>query len=56
MSHFTYALLLGSLVSAGMAFSERRPTREQVYRAAYLFLCCIVVLIAGSWIMRAIHG
>ena len=56
MSHLTYTLLVGTIVSTAMAFSENRPVREQCYRAVYLFLCCIVLVFAGSWIMRAIHG
>jgi len=56
MAHFIYMLFTAGLVATAMAFSENRPIREQFYRAVYLFLCCIVVVIAGSWIMHAIHG
>ena len=56
MSHFTYALLLAGLVSTATAFSEKRPACEQVYRAGYVFVCCILLLVAGGWIMLAIHG
>jgi hypothetical protein len=56
MAHLAYTLLAGGLVSTGMAFSENRPVREQCCRAVYLFACCMLAVVAGSWIMRAIHG
>ena len=56
MPHFAFTLLAGALVAAAMGSSEHRPARERLYRAAYLFLCSIAAVIAGSWIMRAIHG
>ncbi len=56
MSHFTFTVLSAALLSAGTAFSENRPSRESLYRAIYLLLCFMAVLVAGSWVMRAIHG
>ena len=56
MAHFTFALLAAAVLSAGMAFSENRPSRESLYRAIYLLLCSMAILVAGSWAMRAIHG
>lgn len=56
MPHFTFTLVSAALVTAAIGASEDRPASERPYRTAYLFLCSIAVVVAGSWIMRAIHG
>lgn len=56
MPHFTFTLLAATFLSTGIAFSENRPTREAVYRAVYLLACSMATIVAGSWLMRAIHG
>ena len=56
MPHFAFTLLAAALVAAAVGSSENRPASERAYRTAYLFLCSIAIVIAGSWIMRAIHG
>jgi hypothetical protein len=54
--HFTFTLLLAILVAAAIALAENRPSSDTFYRAAYLFLYSIGVLVAGGWAMRWIHG
>ena len=56
MAHFTLTLLLALLLSVAMAFLGNRPVRERLYAATYLFLCCAVTTLAGSWMMYLIHG
>jgi hypothetical protein len=56
MSHFTFTLLLALLLSAAMALLGKRSTQERLHAGAYLFLCCAVTTLAGSWVMYLIHG
>jgi hypothetical protein len=56
MPHFAFTLLSAAVVAAAIGCSEDRPAQERRYRAAWLFLCFLSAVIAGSWIMRAIHG
>ena len=56
MPHFAFTLVAASLMAGAIGASENRPASERAYRTAYLFLCSIAVVVAGSWIMRAIHG
>jgi hypothetical protein len=56
MPHLAYTLLLAALISTAMAASENRPAQERRYRAAYLFVYSVGLVVAGSWAMLAIHG
>ncbi|MGO9893941.1 MAG: hypothetical protein ACLPX8_06985 [Bryobacteraceae bacterium] len=56
MPHFTFTLLLALLLSAAMALLGNRSMRERLYAATYLFLCCAVTTLVGSWVMHLIHG
>lgn len=56
MPHLAFTLLAAALVAAAIGLSENRPPSERAYRTVYLFLCSIAIVIAGSWIMHAVHG
>ena len=56
MAHLTFTLLVAVLLSVAIAFLGNRPLRERLYAATYLFLCCAVTTLAGSWVMYLIHG
>jgi hypothetical protein len=56
MAHLLFTLLLAVLLSVAMAFLGNRPLRERLHAATYLFLCCAVTTLAGSWVMYLIHG
>ena len=56
MPHFTYTLLMALLLSAVMALLGNRSLPERLCVAAYVFLCCAVGTLAGSWGMYLIHG
>jgi len=56
MPHLPFTLLAAILLSAAMALLGRRSGRERVAAAIYGFLCCVIVTVAGSWIMYWIHG
>ena len=56
MPHLVYTLLVAVLLSAAMALIGNRPVRERIYAAVYLLLFCAVTTLAGSWLMRLIHG
>jgi hypothetical protein len=54
--HLTYTLLVAVLLSAAMALLGNRSLRERLYAATYLWLCCAVTTLVGSWVMYLIHG
>jgi hypothetical protein len=56
MPHLEFTLLAAALLSAGMALLGNRSPRERLYVATYVFLCCAVATVAGSWGMYLIHG
>jgi hypothetical protein len=56
MPHLAFTLLLSVLLSVAQAILGRRSLAERLYLAAYSLLCCVVTLIAGSWVMYLIHG
>jgi hypothetical protein len=56
MPHLAFTLLLAVLLSVALALLGRRSLVERLYLAAYSFLCCVVTVVAGSWIMYLIHG
>jgi hypothetical protein len=56
MPHFAFTLLTAALLSVAMALLGHRSLTERLYLATYLFLCCTVTTVAGSWVMLLIHG
>jgi hypothetical protein len=56
MPHLEFTLLMAILLSVVLALLGNRTSRERVYAALYVFLCCCVGLVVGSWGMRWIHG
>ena len=56
MPHPTFTLLVAVLLSAAMALLGNRSLRERLCVAAYVFLCCAVATVVGSWGMYLIHG
>jgi hypothetical protein len=56
MPHLEFTLLMAVLLSAAMALLGNRTLRERLYVATYLFLCCALATVAGSWGMYLIHG
>jgi hypothetical protein len=56
MPHLAFTLLTAVLLSTGLSLLGSRPLTERFYAAIYLFLCCVATTVAGSWLMRWIHG
>lgn len=56
MPHLPFTLLLAVLISAATAWLGNRPARQRLYHATYVFLSCMIAVLAGSWIMYWIHG
>lgn len=56
MPHLPFTLLLAALMAAALAYSEDRPAAGRLWRAVYLLVYSMCILIAGSWAMRWIHG
>jgi hypothetical protein len=56
MPHLEFSLLMAVLLSVVMALLGNRTRRERLYAATYLFLCCALAVVAGSWGMYLIHG
>jgi hypothetical protein len=55
-SHPIFTLSAAILLSLALAMIDRLEPRERLYVATRTFLCCIVSILAGGWIMRLIHG
>jgi hypothetical protein len=56
MPHLAFTVLVAVLLSTALALLEDRSRRERVDVAIYLLLCCAVTTLAGTWVMRLIHG
>jgi hypothetical protein len=56
MPHLEFTLLAALLLSVSMALLGDRNLRERLYAATYLFLCCTLATVVGSWGMYLIHG
>jgi hypothetical protein len=56
VSHLTFTLLVGVMLSVAMALLGNRSLRDRLYVATYRFLCCAVFALVGSWAMYLIHG
>ena len=56
MPHLEFTLLAALLLSVAMALLGDRTLRERLYVATYLFLCCTLATVVGSWGMYLIHG
>jgi hypothetical protein len=56
MTHSTFALLASVLLAIGLAALEDRTSRERVAVAVRVFLCCVVSVVGGGWLMRLVHG
>ena len=55
-SHPIFTLSVAVLLSLALAVVDRRDRRERVYVATRTFLCCVVAIFGGGWLMRLIHG
>jgi len=56
MPHPVYTLLMSLLVSGAAALPGDRSGRDRAYIATYVFLGCVVSVIAGGWLMLLVHG
>jgi hypothetical protein len=56
MSHLTYSILFGALVSGAIGLTGKLTTVARLYRTAYVFLSCMATVVAGGWIMFWIHS
>jgi hypothetical protein len=56
MPHPIFTLLAALLLALAMAMLEDRTTRERLYVAARVLLCCALSMAGGGWLMRLIHG
>ena len=56
MTHPAFTLLAAVLLSLAMAAVEDRTSRERLYVAARVFLCCVASTVGGGWLMHFIHG
>jgi hypothetical protein len=56
MSHFTFTLLAALVLAAALAMAGDRTPRERLYAAVRVYFGCVLAVVAGSWIMRLIHG
>jgi hypothetical protein len=56
MSHPMFSLLIAAAIATGLAFLDNRTTRQRIYHAVYIFLCCTLGVVAGGWFMHLLHG
>ncbi len=56
MSHLTYTVLFGALISGAIGLTGNRTAAEYLHRTTYVFLSCMLTVVAGGWIMFWIHG
>ena len=56
LPHLALTMLLAAVLGGAAAFLDRRRGRERVYLAAWTFLTWTAAVIAGSWLMFAVHG
>jgi hypothetical protein len=56
MPHPFFTLLAALLVALAMAAKGDLSARERFYAALRVFCCCVVTVLAGSWVMRLVHG
>lgn len=55
MPHPVFTLLCAVLLSLAMAAVERRTPRERLIAGVRFFVCCLVTVFAGGWLMHWIH-
>ena len=55
MSHVTYTLSLAVLLSAGLAFYDRKTRRDRIYRGVYVLGAFLVAIFGGGWAMYLIN-
>ena len=56
MPHLMWTLLLAVLIAGATALPGNQGARQRAAVAAYTFLSCSLTVLAGSWLMYAIHG
>ena len=54
--HPVVMLIAASIVAAAAALLGQGSGRARLHYAAYVAVCCVVAVVAGSWAMRFIHG
>jgi len=55
MSHFVYTLFLAVVLSACLAFYDRKSRRDRIYRGAYVFSGFLVAIFGGGWLMHFLN-
>ena len=55
-SHPLFTCIAAVLLSLALAMIDRRDARERLYASFRTFLCCVMSVVAGGWLMRWIHG
>jgi 4-hydroxybenzoate polyprenyltransferase len=56
MSHPVFTLIAAGAIAIGLALAENRSPRERINYAVYMFLSCILAVVAGGWVMHIVHG
>jgi hypothetical protein len=56
MSHLNYTFLFAAVLSGAIGLSGKRNATAHLYHTGYVFLSCILSVVAGGWIMFWIHG
>jgi hypothetical protein len=56
MTHPVFTLISALLVSTAMAAAEDRTVRVRLAVGVRMFVCCLLSVAGGSWVMRLIHG
>ncbi len=56
MSHPLFTIVAALLVSSATAAAEDRPPRARLAVGLRLFVCCLLTVVGGSWVMHWIHG
>ena len=56
MTHLGFTILLGAALGTGHALLGQRRLAVRLYHAGYIFVCSLVGVIGGSWVMHWIEG
>lgn len=56
MSHPAFTLFTALLLAIATAAAGHRPARERFAVGLRMFSGCALAVVAGSWLMRLIHG
>jgi hypothetical protein len=56
MPHLVLTALFALAMAGIIAALGKRGRRERAYHAGWFFVCSIASVVAGGWIMYAVHG